>query len=68
MASLLWNPLAQGAAAESVAAAVLSGVGKPSIDAQAVLRTHQQLLGSATGIDSVAAWLRAKLGDGGGAR
>ena len=68
MASLLWNPLGERAAADSVAATVLSGLGKTTIDAQAVLHTHQQLLGSATGIDSVATWLHAKLAAGSGAR
>lgn len=68
LASLLWNPLGQRAAADSVAAAVLSGVGTSGIDAQAVLRTREQLLGTGTEVDSVAAWLDTKLGNGGGDR
>jgi hypothetical protein len=64
IASLLWAPLGDRAAADSLAKAVL--LRKPAIDAEAVLRNRQQLLGSAAGSDSVSAWLHGKLRDGGG--
>lgn len=68
VASLLWGPLGQHAAADSLAATVLSGPGRSAIDPQAVLDAHQKLLGSSAGLESVSEWLRRKLGEGVGAR
>ena len=68
LASLLWEPLRERDIADSLATSVLSGPGKPAIDAQSVLRNRQQLLGSPAGIDSVSAWLHGKLRAGGGIR
>jgi hypothetical protein len=68
MATVLWDPLGQRAAADSVATAVLSAPDTPAIDAQSVLTAREMLLGSSTGTDAVSAWLQTRLGDRGGAR
>lgn len=69
MASLLWDPLGERAAADSLATAVRSRPGgTAAIDAQSVLNARQQLLGSSAGGDSVSAWLHRTLGEGGGTR
>jgi hypothetical protein len=65
---VLWDPLGQRAAADSVATAVLSAPDTPAIDAQSVLTAREMLLGSSTGTDAVSAWLQTRLGDRGGAR
>jgi hypothetical protein len=68
MASVLWDPLGQRAAADSVATAVLSEPDTPAVDAQSVLAARERLLGPSAGTDAVSAWLHGRLGERGGAR
>jgi hypothetical protein len=68
MASLLWDPLGDRAAADSLATAVRSGPGTAGIDARSIMAARQQLLGPSAASESVSAWLQRALGEGGGTR
>ncbi len=68
MASLLWDPLGERAAADALATAVLSRPGAAAIDPRSVLNAREKLLGSSVGIESVSAWLHRRLGGGSGTR
>ncbi len=68
LASVLWEPLGQRAAADSLATTVPAGPGTPAIDVQEVLKAREQLLGPSSGDDAVAAWLERTIGGAGGPR
>lgn len=68
LASVLWNPLGERAAADSLATTVQSGPGSAAIDVQEVLKAREQLLGPSSGDDDVATWLEHTIRGGGGPR